>query len=114
MSTLTNNVVSIDVDNTENWSIRINDCDLDGNPISHSGDSLLAVIKDGNGATVFSAESGDEISIVGGTTNGILLTVPWSVVSVLPAATYYASLVIVKDANNREKIIDLEIRHSVL
>jgi hypothetical protein len=114
MSTLTNDVVSIDVDTSENWIIQINDCDLSGNPIPHTSDVLHADVKDAEGNIVFSADSGDELTIVGGTTNGILLTVPWSIVSTLPGATYYVSLVIVKDANNREKILDLELRHSVL
>jgi hypothetical protein len=114
MSTLTNSVVSIDVDSTENWTIQVNDTDLNGDPISHVGDQLLAEIKDSEGNIVFTAESGDELSIAGGTTNGIVLSVPWSVVKDLPAATYYASLVVLTDENNRTKIIDLELRHSVL
>jgi hypothetical protein len=114
MSTLTNDVASIDVDNTENWIVQINDTNLDGDPIPHTGDTLHADVKDASGNIVFSADSGDELSIAGGTTNGILLSVPWSIVKDLPAATYYATIVIVKDANNREKIIDLELRHSVL
>jgi hypothetical protein len=112
MSTLTNDVVSIDTDNTEDWRILVNDTDLSGNAISHLTDTLLAVVKDADGNTVFSAESGDELSLVG--SNGILLTVPWSITSTLPAAQYFASLVVVKSPTSREKIIDLVIRHSVL
>jgi hypothetical protein len=114
MSTLTNDIVSIDVDNTENWTIQVNDCDLSGDPIPHSGDTLHADVKDASGNIVFSADTGDEIAIAGGSSNGIIITVPWSVTSTLAAATYYVSLVKIIDANNREKIIDLELRHSVL
>jgi hypothetical protein len=114
MSTLTNDIVSIDVDNTENWTVIIEDTDLSGNPIAHTGDTLHADVKDASGNIVFSADTGDELSLVGGSTNQIQLSVPWNIVSTLEAATYYVSLVIIKDANNREKILDLELRHSVL
>jgi hypothetical protein len=114
MSTLTNDLVSVDVDSTEDWKVAIYDTDLSGNPIAHSGDTLLAVIKDADGVVVFSAESGDELSVIGGTSNGILLTVPWSTVKDLPAAQYFYSLVVVTDADHREKIVDVVLRHSVL
>lgn len=114
MSTLTNDVVSIDVDSTEDWLIQIVDTDLDGTAIPHTSDTLLMEIKDADGTVVFTAESGDEISIAGGTTNTIVIAVPWSFVKDLAEATYYGSLVVVVDADHRTKIIDLEIRHSVL
>jgi hypothetical protein len=114
MSTLTNDVVSVDVDNTENWTIQINDTNHEGTAIPHLTDVLHADVKDANGNIVFEADLGDELSVVGAEANGILLSVPWSIVKDLPAATYYATLVIIRDADNREKIIDLELRHSVL
>lgn len=113
MSFLPNEPALIDVDNTENWLIHIYDNDYDGNPIPHIGENLYAAIKDADGMIVFEAEIGDELSMIPGTTHGIQLFVPWAVTKDLPAAQYYATIVAIENADRREKIIDLVIRHEV-
>ena len=113
MAFLPNEPVLVDVDNTENWLIHIYDSDYDGKPIPHTGENLYAAIKDADGLIVFEAEIGDELSIIPGTTHGIQLSVPWGIVKDLPPAQYYATIVAIEDANNRDKIIDLVIRHEV-
>lgn len=113
MAYLPNEPVLVDTDNTENWVIQVFDNDYDGNPIPHTGENLFAEIKDADGVVVFDAEIGDELSIIPGTTNGVQLSVPWSIVKDLPPAQYYASLVAIVDTNNRHKILDMIIRQAV-
>jgi hypothetical protein len=114
LSTLVNEPIYIDVDNTEDWSVIIEDIDLEtGDEIPHTGETLSAVVKDADGNTLFTADSGSEISLVPGTTNQIQITVPYSITSTWPAAQYYGSLVIVVSATSRRKIVDLVFRHEV-
>ena len=103
----------LDVDNSENWLIHIYDSDYDGKPIPHTDENLFAEIKDADGVIVFTAEIGDELSLIPGTTHGIQLSVPWGVVKDLPAAQYFCTIVVIQDAMNRDKIIDLVICHEV-
>ena len=113
MSYLTIEPVTVDVSNVEDWSIQINDLDLDGNPISHMDDDLYAEVKDAQGNVVFTAEKGDELSIVPGTTNNILFTVPWGIVKDLPGAQYFAALIVIVSPTSRKKITDIIFRHEV-
>jgi hypothetical protein len=111
MSILTNEPVTIDLDDTEDWEIQFNDTDLSGQPIPHTGQTLQAVFKDAQGNIVFTAESEDEISIVGGTSHSILISVPWATVATFPAGELTATLVQIVSDTRRKKIIDVTIRY---
>lgn len=113
MSTLPNEPVSFDVDDTEDWLIQIFDNDSDGNPIGHVGETITADFKDADGNVIFGATTANgSISIIGGSPNGILIQAPWGTVKDLPAAQYHASIATIFSPTSRSKIVDIVVRHS--
>lgn len=107
--------VVFEVDNSQNWRAQINDLDLDGNPIAHTGEDLRILLKDASGANPVDVRvSNGLLSILPGTTHSLFINVPWSTTNGLPGGTYSGPLVKVIDANNREVICTVEFRHSVV